>query len=881
MDCEKTNRTHVESEYEKVCENLAIPDAVKTRGWNVWLDIADKSITDISTSLHEWFCLCIYSAIIDTCMPYGPADPHLYKQSPPCITLTELLQKTKCNVVRFLERSVTLREHTCISEAVKYHLTNIEKRCNVLSPLSIRFNREWSTVFREDERSALPFSDTEGSQYKKELCWLLFLHAKDCLMSENWELANVYHLLLCCLEYILRSTPSFQLLPPYDTLRLKLAENLDQNGYNVALLKKLAENFQADLEELISIQKETDSYFKSLMTTEGDIDLNNLRNSYNEDYRKSGGIDELQYLQQSSILLPDTNKSPRCGSLKNQETPLTPVRAALNTQQQLKRILSASVCEPSPELNQYFENCSNNPQSSIKERLEIMKSRFCSCYIQKVGCMTQKNIAEQRFKQATILYYRVMTALLDMEKERLSLLDFSNLLNNDKFHRSLLACSTEIVLVIFNVLWRPPSSVTPDGDNKFMFPWILQVFDLYAYDFYKVLESFIKAEPNLTREIVQHLTTIENRILDSIAWQPESPVHTAIDAAGTITTNVSSPSKSINNGSASSPAELYLSPVRGQRTQGTSPGKVLFASPRKSTTSGTIIYSRETNTDTHTTTNGITRRSQSLTLFFNKVCRLGYHRMIMLCDLLQVPKDTQQKIWTCFEYCITSRPDMIKNRHLDQILMCSLYGICKVLECEIKFKDIVRGYSTLPHSDTETFRRVFIEGDLFDSIICFYNRVFMQNMKNFILQFARVMQPNLSPVPKPVTPLTASPVYRLAGRQNFFVSPLNESAFKAPHSPSSMTPTSRQLYCFGDLLGSSEKLKSINESLSAFKSRNNLPYITTPKRLDFDQGTEEHNNSSDISMSDDTVPVIVKKRRINPPSPIITRSSSRSTGDIK
>ncbi len=35
------------------------------------------------------------------------------------------------------------------------------------------------------------------------------------------------------------------------------------------------------------------------------------------------------------------------------------------------------------------------------------------------------------------------------------------------------------------------------------FPWILGVFHIHSYDFYKVLESFIKAEPNLTREVVK------------------------------------------------------------------------------------------------------------------------------------------------------------------------------------------------------------------------------------------------------------------------------------------------------------------------------------------------------------------------------------------
>lgn len=41
------------------------------------------------------------------------------------------------------------------------------------------------------------------------------------------------------------------------------------------------------------------------------------------------------------------------------------------------------------------------------------------------------------------------------------------------------------------------------GDSRLSFPWILKVFILHAYDFFKVLASFIKAEPVLTKDIVK------------------------------------------------------------------------------------------------------------------------------------------------------------------------------------------------------------------------------------------------------------------------------------------------------------------------------------------------------------------------------------------
>jgi hypothetical protein len=50
---------------------------------------------------------------------------------------------------------------------------------------------------------------------------------------------------------------------------------------------------------------------------------------------------------------------------------------------------------------------------------------------------------------------------------------------------------------------NPSTKKMGSDDSKFSFPWILEVFKLHPYDFYKVLESFTKAEPVLTKDIVK------------------------------------------------------------------------------------------------------------------------------------------------------------------------------------------------------------------------------------------------------------------------------------------------------------------------------------------------------------------------------------------
>lgn len=50
-----------------------------------------------------------------------------------------------------------------------------------------------------------------------------------------------------------------------------------------------------------------------------------------------------------------------------------------------------------------------------------------------------------------------------------------------------------------------------------------------------------------------------------------------------------------------------------------------------------------------------------------------------LCNQLSVTDtELKRKIFTCFEHCIIENTDLMKDRHLDQILMCAVYVVCKV-----------------------------------------------------------------------------------------------------------------------------------------------------------------------------------------------------------
>lgn len=58
---------------------------------------------------------------------------------------------------------------------------------------------------------------------------------------------------------------------------------------------------------------------------------------------------------------------------------------------------------------------------------------------------------------------------------------------------------------------------------------------------------------------------------------------------------------------------------------------------------------------------------------------LAVVRINDLCTRLRLTDDElKRKIWTCLEYSIMHQTQLMKDRHLDQILMCAVYVICRV-----------------------------------------------------------------------------------------------------------------------------------------------------------------------------------------------------------
>lgn len=223
------------------------------------------------------------------------------------------------------------------------------------------------------------------------------------------------------------------------------------------------------------------------------------------------------------------------------------------------------------------------------------------------------------------------------------------------------------------------------------------------------------------------------------------------------------------------------------------------------------------------------KRHGSLALFCRKFYTLANMRLRELCDRLDITdKDLRKKIWTCFEHSIIHHTELMRDRHMDQMVMCAIYITCKVTGNDRIFQEIMKHYRNQPQAASHVYRSVLIsrsntsqgllkseasvgqqEGNAppptpsqmtgtstnFESeergdLILFYNQVYVQQMKAFALKFRSVQEGDLPPLsPLPVIRHTpVSPRRRISSNHSVFINSLSPDKGSTAMSPRKPLP---------------------------------------------------------------------------------------------
>ncbi|XP_016381687.1 retinoblastoma-associated protein-like [Sinocyclocheilus rhinocerous] len=827
-----------EPEFVSLSEELQATNPICDHAWRIWereIRSMDKANMPYSNR-HQWgACLFIAGMELDGIS----------------LTFTQFLKVVGLSVKQFISlvRKMDVNVDT-ISPKVNTALKRLENKYNVTLALYQRFVKTCEKISAEPDKA----KRTE----LWESSWTMFLLAKGTFLQMEDDLVIAFQLLLCVLEFFTkRFTPSLlqspyksavsssTLSPPTRTSRRNQGKAKPRPPeMDVQLLVTLCKESDCSVDEVKNVYQTTFCAFLDSVGLSGLQVLppiETLSKQYEELYHKNKDFDARLFLVDDETLSPNKTEvskvemTPRknlSGDDVAIPVPQTPIRAAMNSIQQLRVDLTSASDQPSSNLLVYYKNCTVDPTEEIRKRVEELGQVFIKRFAQAVGQHCE-GLGRKRFNLGAQLYYKVMESMLTSEEKRLSVQNFSKLLNNAAFHTSLLACALEVVMATYvgNSLksggFGRSSGASDSVETDLCFPWILDVFQLPAFDFYKVIESFIKAEPTLKHDMMKHLEQCEHVIMESLAWKADSPLFDLLkqsreEGPGEQAEPPATLNQPLHHNHTA--ADLYLSPVR--------PSHQPPATEAEPPTPGTKAL-----------------RSDSLSLFYKKLYRMAYMRLkTLFSHLLTSHPELEPIIWTLLQHTLQNEYELMRDRHLDQLIMSAMYAICKVKNVDLRFKTIVTAYKEMPNTNQETFKRVLIREGQYDSIIVFYNLVFMQKLKTNILQYSSPRPPPLSPIPRiPCSPYKNSPL-RVPGSNNVYVSPLKSSRM----SPVVMTPRSRILISIGESFGSADKFQKINEMVSStnWSLKRSLNGGSAPKplkRLRFDMDGQDEADGSKSS----------------------------------
>lgn len=160
-------------------------------------------------------------------------------------------------------------------------------------------------------------------------------------------------------------------------------------------------------------------------------------------------------------------------------------------------------------------------------------------------------------------------------------------------------------------------------------------------------------------------------------------------------------------------------------------------------------------------------------IFFKRLLSYLAQKLVEVTEQVEILEEVKERIWELIKTCITEHLDLLSNRTLDTIILCSIYAVCKLFK-PISFKTLIENFSIQNPGKEHVFKQVAGAGD----IIKFYNLHFIPRFKESLSQGTENLKNFFS------SPLRASlPI----------TSPSRGSAFCSPKTPY-LTPRTRKLW---------------------------------------------------------------------------------------
>lgn len=347
---------------------------------------------------------------------------------------------------------------------------------------------------------------------------------------------------------------------------------------------------------------------------------------------------------------------------------------------------------------------------SLRHELLMDAAKLCHVITSAEGDVAE--LGNYR-RDAIAVYFTALDGVLLREGDRLRKsgnehMLVPKLIKNPEFHKTLMALAWEC-------------AVSAYGRYDMRTLWTaMKALGISPFDLFKVMESFIKAFPNLPKALISHMLTCDARLIESLVWTKNSELvqallerKIAVDSASDEGMNSTDDARcetekqkalALNKVSNSSMCKDYLLEVAFKRLL-----------------------------------NVLSVRTQEL-LVLLRMDRLA------------------SAVWKCLKHCVWEKWHLLVDRHVDHIMLCCIYAVAKVQQADLLFRDIRWMYRTMdhvrhasftplfanlmtsislnphPYSDDSNADLEFGQGD----VVKFYNAVFVASMKDIVLTFKKL-----------------------------------------------------------------------------------------------------------------------------------------------
>ena len=141
-----------------------------------------------------------------------------------------------------------------------------------------------------------------------------------------------------------------------------------------------------------------------------------------------------------------------------------------------------------------------------------IKKISTSLGIEKETEMSQVQKMQIKGQEIRCMYFRIVDELMCLEEKKVGVLKAAQILASAEFHKSVLVAATEVVLFVHNSM-------------AIRFEQILDLCEVPAFEFWKLLRPFMKFDPVMPGPLRLHFQQIEIKVLTSLAWQRNSSIH--------------------------------------------------------------------------------------------------------------------------------------------------------------------------------------------------------------------------------------------------------------------------------------------------------------------------------------------------------------------